>query len=96
MIVPPPIASEKHPTEVCQGFYLREVNGVDITDRYHVQVDGKQGFYGVANHRSYVERELRGTFKSVFCLITGECIIDSHINILLVTTHLHMFAFLHV
>lgn len=65
------------PTNVCQGFYLRQAHGVDITDQYHVQVDGKEGFYGIANHRAYVpEGEFRGTYKSVFCTLTGLCIMS--------------------
>ena len=68
---------QKQPTNICQGFYLREVDGVDITDRYHVKAEGKEGFYGVPNHRSYVDGELRGTYKSIFCLLTGKHMITS-------------------
>ena len=68
-----------NPKIVCQGLYLREIEGVNITDRYNISVDGRDGFYGVANHRSYVERELRGTYKSNLCLITGSFCQKMHI-----------------
>ena len=59
---------------VCQGYYLRSVDGVDITDKYCVEVQGRNGFYGMPNHRSYLGGGLRGTYKSNMCLISGVCV----------------------
>ena len=58
--IPPltkPIVSQPllQPSVVCDGFWLRKVDGVEITDRYHVRVSGKNGFYGVPRHRSHRE-----------------------------------------
>ena len=62
-----------NPSVVCDGFWHRSVDGVNITDRYHVCCGGKNGFYGMPNYRSHHgDVELRGTFKSVMCLKTGD------------------------
>lgn len=50
---------------------MRSVDGVTITDMYHIKVAGRDGFYGVADHQSYVQEELTGTYKSNLCLLTG-------------------------
>ena len=59
------------PTIICDGLWYRTIDGVDITDRYHVSCGGQNGFYGVPNHRSHHDIELRGTYKSILCLKTG-------------------------
>ena len=72
-----PRSSEKTPSVcqplldssiVCDGFWLRQVDGVDITDRYHVRVNGQNGFYGVPHYKSHREIIMTGTFKSNLCL----------------------------
>lgn len=77
---------------VCQGFYLRSVDGVDITDKYEVQVGGRDGFYGVPNHRSFIDGELRGTYKSNLCLITGICL-DQCDVVVVKSFNLYIFIF---
>ena len=62
----------EEPGSVCDGFWHRTVDGVDVTGMYHVEAGGRHGFYGVPKQRFYRGKvELRGTFRSVLCLKTS-------------------------
>ena len=59
-----------NPLVVCDGFWHRQIDGVDITGRYNVQCGS---FYGIPQYRCHRESEFRGTYKSVLCLKVATC-----------------------